>query len=580
MTWKRVEGSAVDPELSEGISSRLADPLWLLARQWQVGEFRGEDAASPVLMSGTILAAPISEFQVGGGTTPDSVTRDHVGVPLETLTENEPVRTGPAELRMRVESGAALVRAFHTGRISRSVVDALRDAYPLSTPVGGSEDEELDPVGTARLQLLARRSLDAQGVVEAVEAVGGDPASLPELTPLSDRIAARVAGIITSWLEQEAALFREPTAELARAWSARRQEYRMGIAAEGPAGTFTLDAPEYPGGRLDWFHFDVTSRPEPDGPSVQTPGLIRKRLTSLPVPLQIAGMPAPRWWEFEDGDVSFGDLARGPEDLARSVVAAYAMVAGEDWYLLPCILPVGSVAVVTELRVLDDFGTTTPIRSTAVADAQTGRPWRWFELADDPGPDRGEAPLLFLPPVVTSTEAGPPLESVEFRRDEQANLGWAIERRVESVAGRPIDREKGNAPDPSRRDTADHEAWSYQLATDVWDNWVPLVPVRITADRPEIVMRRGTIAGAEGDAHRARGQILEPDSVFVIHEEEVPSGGMAVTRRYQLARSADGDVHLWVGRRKRPAGGPMRRTPLRFDSVSVPKPATGSNGTK
>ncbi len=572
MTWKRLEGSAVDPQLSEGISSPLADPLWMLARQWQVGEFRGEDAASPVLMTGTVLASPIAEYRVGDGPSPDIVPRDRTGVPLETLTESEPISTGPAELRMRLESGAALVRRLRAARLPADLVQGLGDGYPLATPVGDSDDEALDPVGTARLRLLARRSPDAWALADAVAAAGGDPANLPELAGRPDRTVTRAARIITSWLEQEADLFRQPSPEQPSAWSARRQEYRMGVAAESTAGTIALDAPEYPGGRLDWFHFDVESRPEVDGPGDSPPGLIRKRLTSLPVPLEIAGMPAARWWEFEDGDVSFGDLARGPEDLARSVVAAYAMVAGEDWYLLPCTLPVGSVAVITDLRVRDNFGMTTRIEATAVNDGDTDRPWRWFELSGDPGPERGDAPLLFLPPVVTSTEAGPPLESVEFRRDEQANLGWAIERRVESIAGRPVDREKGNPPDPWGRDVSDDGTWAYQLATDVWDNWVPLVPVRITAARPEIVMRRGTIAGADGDAHSAKGRILEPDGVFVVHEEEVPSGGVRVSRRWQLARSADGDVHLWVGRRKRPAGGPMRRTPLRYDSVRPSSP--------
>ena len=32
--------------VEEGLAARLADPLWLLARQWQLGEFRGDDAGS------------------------------------------------------------------------------------------------------------------------------------------------------------------------------------------------------------------------------------------------------------------------------------------------------------------------------------------------------------------------------------------------------------------------------------------------------------------------------------------------------------------------------------------------------
>ena len=39
MTWLRLEGSNRDPDLAEGLAAQISDPLWSLARQWQVGEF-------------------------------------------------------------------------------------------------------------------------------------------------------------------------------------------------------------------------------------------------------------------------------------------------------------------------------------------------------------------------------------------------------------------------------------------------------------------------------------------------------------------------------------------------------------
>jgi hypothetical protein len=39
---------------------------------------------------------------------------------------------------------------------------------------------------------------------------------------------------------------------------------------------------------------------------------------------------------------------------------------------------------------------------------------------------------------------------------------------------------------------------------------------------------------------------------LLLHEEEIPTSGVRVTRSYQLARSPDGSVHLWSGRRKSP----------------------------
>lgn len=43
-TWVRLEPRARDRDLRAGSEARIADPLWLLARQWQLGELAGVDA--------------------------------------------------------------------------------------------------------------------------------------------------------------------------------------------------------------------------------------------------------------------------------------------------------------------------------------------------------------------------------------------------------------------------------------------------------------------------------------------------------------------------------------------------------
>jgi hypothetical protein len=42
------DASARDRLLAVGAQARVQDPLWLLGRQWQFGEFQGEDAGSPI----------------------------------------------------------------------------------------------------------------------------------------------------------------------------------------------------------------------------------------------------------------------------------------------------------------------------------------------------------------------------------------------------------------------------------------------------------------------------------------------------------------------------------------------------
>ena len=42
------------------VAARVFDPLWLMARQWQVGEFQGEDAGSPVIARVRAVTAPLA----------------------------------------------------------------------------------------------------------------------------------------------------------------------------------------------------------------------------------------------------------------------------------------------------------------------------------------------------------------------------------------------------------------------------------------------------------------------------------------------------------------------------------------
>src|SRR6476661_1983712 len=48
VAFNRLETQPRTTDFTRSIRAEVRDPLWLLTRQWQFGEFRGEDAASPV----------------------------------------------------------------------------------------------------------------------------------------------------------------------------------------------------------------------------------------------------------------------------------------------------------------------------------------------------------------------------------------------------------------------------------------------------------------------------------------------------------------------------------------------------
>ena len=84
----RVEPRARTQNMKAGLEARVHDPLWLLARQWQVGEFAGRDGGSPVSMEVKSTAASFDRYATG---TEPARPYD-VRVPVEVLVEREAAR--------------------------------------------------------------------------------------------------------------------------------------------------------------------------------------------------------------------------------------------------------------------------------------------------------------------------------------------------------------------------------------------------------------------------------------------------------------------------------------------------------
>jgi hypothetical protein len=281
-------------------------------------------------------------------------------------------------------------------------------------------------------------------------------------------------------------------------------------------------------------------------------------------------MPSPRWWNFEDGLTDFGDLQPDKVDLARLLVIEFALLGADDWFQLPIPLNVGSLSSVTTLLVTDNFGERTLIRPTGVQAPDLAQPWRMYALTGtDPSED-----LLLLAPVLTTVTEARELERVLFARDELAALGWAIEEQLPGPLDRGVSgyeayfQRLAANPQPPPEQTINGAAVAYRLATDVPDNWIPLVPVR-TSIR-SFVFRRGIMGGPTG--RPARAGVLEPEHPFYVADEAIPKAGVEVTRAFRLTRSSDGDTHLWLAKLARPGRGPGS-SGLGFDLVQQLKPA-------
>ncbi|MFV8753424.1 hypothetical protein ACNOYE_22975 [Nannocystaceae bacterium ST9] len=567
--WDRIEPHTRSDALDEGLQARIADPLWMLARQWQLGEFRGEDAATPVHVHLRAASNRLETLDSLANGKPEPFAS---GVPLEARVEAESILDAPGRLALALEAGLAWLRRMDQAGLA-SLRPNMRKVFPLK--LDEVELRGLPHAEQQRLKLWSRRAIDGIALLAAtaqqLAAAVPNPAAQAQLQP-----------IYQAWRAEQLARFVMPGAS-GSCWRDDRLEYAFSVGARTGLGELVLAAKEYDGARLDWWSFDVDASVGSHGLSGKPPDI--RELDVLPVPLRYPGMPASRWWEFEEGSVDFGKLESGPTDLARMIVAEFATIYSDDWWLIPLRLPVGSLGRVLGLEVIDSFGGRHAIRSTAFGDrAATPRPFALFELAGDDSLTKGFDPWLLIPPALVGSLTGEDLERVGFVRDEAANMAWAIEEVIESPTGRALRRRlqwalasgkpEASEPNASTPARADEDApWKWTLQSEVPPHWVPMVPEAIGASG-QIQLRRGRMLGWDvlpaelQGLVGARGRLLAPKPARAVrlHEEELPRGGLEVARHWQRARGSDGRVITWLARRKRPGAG-ERGSGLRFDTI-------------
>ena len=100
--------------------------------------------------------------------------------------------------------------------------------------------------------------------------------------------------------------------------------------------------------------------------------------TTIPAPVTFRGMPAARFWEFEDARVDYGLIDAGPGDLPHLLLADFATNFGNDWYVIPVQVDVGTLTRTRSLVVTDTFGVQTLLRPHGDATLAPA-PWSLFQ---------------------------------------------------------------------------------------------------------------------------------------------------------------------------------------------------------
>ena len=553
--------------MQRSLQAQVRDPLWMLARQWQVGEFLGEDAGSPIHTTLGVEMRTATTYRPGTDDT-KTVAIDHA-LPIEVHVERE---KAALQLRGSVQAGLRFEALVRGGGVANpeTVIAAFRVAFPIAKSV---PDQAYSPPDAQLYRAVtAGRVTDGEALYTSAKAAAAGqvpPKPLP-----AEAATAGMNSVLAAFLAYRDSLFSEPAHDAA--WQPRQLSYSFGLGSPAPGENLVLNAPEFQGGHLDWYSFSLaTAQTNPAATSEPGTEITPTSFDFMPIHVVFRGMPDSRWWNFEDAVTDFGQLDTEHVDLAKLLVMEFALVYGNDWFWTPVPVnigisgsgtdPRGTLSRVTTLVVTDTFGIRTLIRpseQTAVTPDES--PWSMYKISAD----GARSDFILMAPTLGVVEDGDALEQVRFLRDDMAALAWAVEYQLQGDLDCAVDgyqsylqRIEALTPTEPPKATPGGPKIFYTLETPVPDNWIPMVPVK--SAQGELLLRRGTIELSQG---KARAVILEPEHPFYVADRVVSRAGNQVDRYFRYTRSTDGTIFLWMAR-KSGAGRGEGWSGLRFDVV-------------
>jgi len=599
--WNRLEGRPRSTDFDRALRAEVRDPLWMLTRQWQLGEFEGADAGSPVTATYAVSASGFGRFAAGGA-APADLPADQ---PLESVAERRALPfqfgTDPIGFDLRLALGHRWFKL-----IAHSLLGNLQDfrgqytrLYPIAPPdPGTAADAErvAHPEVWAMMQALAGRHMDGYLLYRHIKYDSGKASDgVSDLLHLHYATLDRLGGDLVAWFD---ALIDQPahvapaTPDGDAAWDPRRLEHTLSAATSNPDGSGkVLTAQEYPGGRLDWHAFSIDATTAVGGTPPPPQPIYR---TVFPAPVRYSGMPLPRWWAIEDGRTNFAAVNPDSTDLARLIFLEFALVYSNDWYQLPCDLPAGTFATVEGLAVTDVFGQKlwiTPADAGLDADQ---RHWRMFGLttrtaADGGAPAAADTGLLLTPPAAKIAD-GPLLEEIAMIRDENANLVWGVEQTVRTATGESRRGSEVSAEDIAFREhfvqlqppSPPRAPVKYVAMNSIPEQWIPFVPVHLDGGDRAIRLQRAAVPSVVDAAPvRPRTALLreglDAGQPYYVNEEEVSQAGTRLTVSYRRTRWHNGHVVVWLAAR-RGVGRGEGASGLAFDAL-VDNPAPPPSGS-
>lgn len=591
--WNRLEGRPRREDFDRAMKAEVRDALWMVSKQWQMGEFIGDDAGSPVLAKAHMDTTSLTKYQAGEAPAV-ALEQD---IPLEVKVEHQkiPFRQGSKEvaLDIRLLMGRQWLKWIN--RIDPTLKQEFIEAYPIEPPDPNNESDAhicAHVKAWQRVSAVADRCMDGYELYEylkdnsgnhAYDDVDGvDGAHKPDIETAEDKFI--------EWYER---LYYQSHEQENPSWKPSYLEHQFACSAPQNGGEKVLAADEYYHGHLDWYNLDIDNEQfelgETESPVEDVKGSITR--TFIPTSVTFGGMPHRRWWMMENWKTNLGFINPDTTDLNKLLLLDFFLVYSNDWFLVPFTLPVGSLANIRGLTVTNTFG-----EKTWVEPAGTGSDEEWdrWNMYTHNIKGTGDIPAdlgLTVLPVARKVLEGKPLEEIYMLRDEVANMVWGVESMIPLMTGKSKPgREAGHELRNKLQQLLDAEAIGespeiefkanirYQIVNTVPEEWIPFVPVHKDDSFREIQLQRAAMPRIlENDPDvpkkiEPRTSLLregldqEDQAPYFIHEEEIPRAGAKIHKAFQRTRWYDGKVYNWVGIRKEIGRG-EGHSGLAFDQI-------------
>jgi hypothetical protein len=553
-------------DINEALKMRVYDPLWMLARQWQMGEFDGNDAASAVSVR--------CKYKQKGINFPNEyeIERDY-----QELTPYVRLEAAMHYIQMLKSSTSTASNAV-------DIIGELRSKFPLNTDFlkcGVDNKNIKDFARSQNTKLLMMAKAFGDKAFDGYDVYCGITNRL--ITP-------PLAKEYESWFKQRYMLKGDKNLPVSK-WDSQAMRYIVNDK------NYSIN--DYAGGRLSWYSCNLK------GNLNSTNGETSVEKYAMPTLATYPNAPTNRLWQFEDHNVYLGNSTDENLSQANVILMQYVSMYSNDMFLIPLETEVGKYIEIEEIEIWDTFGKKHIAKAPfAKSTVKAYNEWGMFDLSITSNSQRKG---LLMPAAFQSTIESAPIEEVHFLRDEMANMVWGVETVIPDGAGTTLDGNAYNAvigeyiadfnlakykerfgeekvnklmvnnnnDGETETRSTNNAAFRYTIQSRVPLNWIPFLPQQqFSSDGERLrdcVLRRGKMPCYVYDFDNAPNDFLYPvrpttsliettfekkpnnkmgEKPFYINEEEILQTGIKIVKNYQRARGLNGKVFFWYGTRK------------------------------